>query len=76
MTVTPTIPLQATTSYTPQNPVGTPSHQRMKNPVIQQNPTVGQVPTGGKSSVSGQIPPGGQPSKSRLGGNPHSVDKS
>jgi hypothetical protein len=71
--VTPTIPLQATTSYMPQNPVGTPSHQRMKNPVIQQNPTVGQVPIGGQSSVSGQIPTEGKPSfsgKIPTGGKP------
>jgi hypothetical protein len=32
LTVTPTIPLQETTSYTPQNLVGTPSHQRIQNP--------------------------------------------
>jgi hypothetical protein len=43
LTVTPPIPLQATTLYTPQNPVGTSSHQRMKNPATQLNPT-GQIP--------------------------------
>jgi hypothetical protein len=45
--VMPTIPLHATTSCTPQNPFGTPLHQMMKNPAIQQNPTVGQIPIRG-----------------------------
>jgi hypothetical protein len=62
LTVTPTIPLQATTSYTPQNPIGTPSHQRMKKPSTQLNPTVGQIPTGGQPRFSGQIPTRGKPS--------------
>jgi hypothetical protein len=29
LAVTPTIPIQTTTSYTPQKPIGTPLHQRM-----------------------------------------------
>jgi hypothetical protein len=74
MMVTPTIPLQETTSYTPQNSIGTPSHQRMKNPSIQKNLTAGQILIGGKSSVSGKISTGGKPSFSvqiPIGGNPH-----
>jgi hypothetical protein len=69
MMVTPMMPLQATTSFTPQNHVGTPSHHRMQNPVIPQIPTgggkssiSGKIPTGGKPSFSGQIPTGGKPS--------------
>jgi hypothetical protein len=50
------------TSYTPQNPVGTPSHQRMQNPATQQNPNVGQIPIGGQPPLSGQIPTRGQSS--------------
>jgi hypothetical protein len=62
MTVIPTMPLQATTSFTPQNLVGTYSHHRMKNLVIPQNPTGEQVPIGGQSSVSGKIPTKGKTS--------------
>jgi hypothetical protein len=56
------MPLQATISFTPQNLVGTPSHLRMKNPVITQVPTGGQIPTGGEILISGQVPTGGKPS--------------
>jgi hypothetical protein len=57
-----TIPLQKMDPYTPQNLVGTPSHQEMKKHTTQQNPTVGQVPTGGEPLFSGKIPTRGEPS--------------
>jgi hypothetical protein len=47
---------------TPQNHVGTPSHHRMQNPVIPQNPTVGQFTNRGQSSISVHIATGGKPS--------------
>jgi hypothetical protein len=62
MTITPKIYLQVTTSFTTKNHVGTPSHHRMKNPVIPQIPTWGKIPTGGKSFIGGKIPIGGNPS--------------
>jgi hypothetical protein len=59
--VTPTILLQAIDSYTPQNLVGTPSHQRMKNPSTKKNPTARKIPIGGQPQFNGQIPTRGKP---------------
>jgi hypothetical protein len=61
-TITPTTtPFHTTTPYVPQNPVGTPLHQRMQTLSIHTQSTAGQIPTGGKPSSSGPVPPGGQP---------------
>jgi hypothetical protein len=62
LTVTPTIPLQPTTPYIPQNPIGTPVHHGMQNPATHIHSTMGQIPTGGKPPSSGHIPPRGKPS--------------
>jgi hypothetical protein len=64
-TVTPTTtPLHTTTPHVPQDPVGTPLHQRMQTLSIHTQSTMGQILTGGKPSSSGPIPPGGKPSSS------------
>jgi hypothetical protein len=49
LTITPTIPLQPTTPYIPQNPIGTPVHHRMQNPATHKincgtNPDWGETP--------------------------------
>jgi hypothetical protein len=61
LTVKPPIPLQVANSYTPQNPVRTSLHNKMKNPAIQQNPTPGQIHTGGQSSSNMKNMTSGQP---------------
>jgi len=73
LTVTPTIPLQTSASYTPKNLVGTPSHKIIQNPSIQQNLIAGQIPTGGQPSFNGKISTRGKPSFSgqiSIGGKP------
>jgi hypothetical protein len=60
LTVTPTIPLQDTTLYTPHKLVGIPSHQRMQNLGTQLNPNVGQIPTGGQPPLVEKYLPEGK----------------
>jgi hypothetical protein len=60
LTVTPTIPLQPTAPYIPQNPIGTVVHHRMQNPTTHVKSSVGQTLTGGKPLSSGPIPPEGK----------------
>jgi hypothetical protein len=79
MMVTPTVPLQDATSYTPQNHVGTPSNQRMKIPTTQQNQNGGHIPTGGNLCIVEKSLPRGNllsTHQFRLGGNPQFLFKS
>jgi hypothetical protein len=52
LTVTPTTPpLQPTTPYVPQNPVGTPIHHRMHNPTIHTHSTMRQILDWGETII-------------------------